>query len=144
MLGELARLAERACASRSTASILLLDEEGLLRNGASPGLPADYLKAIDRIRPDPNLGTCAAAAATGEVVVTTDFFSDSKWAELRQLPLGLGYAAAWSNPIKSSDGRVLGTFGVYLRERRGPTPEERKAIATLAEAAAIVLESADE
>ena len=77
--------------------------------------------AIDRLRPNAQLGTCAAAAATGEIVLTPDFCADSKWAELRHLPLALGFVGAWSHPIKASDGRVLGTFGTYFRERREPT-----------------------
>ena len=46
-------------AGRGTAvcSILVLDKEGLLRNAASPNLPADYLAAIDRLKPNPGVGT---------------------------------------------------------------------------------------
>jgi GAF domain-containing protein len=115
----------------SIASVLVLDGEGLLRNGASPNLPADYLDAIDRIRPDPAVGTCAAAAATGEVVITPDFEADARWAELRHLPLSLGFRGAWSMPIKDGGGRVLGTFGTYFRDRREPTPEERQVVTLL-------------
>lgn len=126
----------------SVASILVLDGEGLLRNGASPSLPADYLHAIDRLRPDANVGTCAAAAATGEVVVTPDFQADTRWAELRHLPMALGYHSAWSMPIKAQDGRVLGTFGTYFRDRREPTPHERELVAQLAPLAAAALSRA--
>jgi GAF domain-containing protein len=119
---------------------LLLDDEGLLRNGASPNLPRDYLNAIDRIRPNSEVGTCAAAAATGCVVTTPDFCADDKWAELRHLPLELGFAGAWSTPIKSSDGRVLGTFGTYFREKRLPSAEEISGVQRLASVAAMTLE----
>jgi GAF domain-containing protein len=118
------------------ASILLLDREGLLRNGASPNLPADYLDAIDRLKPDARVGTCAAAAATGEVVETPSFYEDSRWSELRHLPMALGFAGAWSQPIKSPQGRVLGTFGTYFREPRRPTPAERASVEMLAQVAA--------
>lgn len=137
----LATAGERASGAGCVTSILLVDENGLLRNGASPNLPADYLDAIDRLRPDANVGTCAAAAATGSIVTTPDFQADSKWAELRHLPLALGFAGAWSMPIKSPDGRVLGTFGTYFRERREPSDSERAAIALLAFTAATVLEN---
>ena len=123
----------------TVCSILVLDSEGLLRNGASPNLPADYLDAIDRLKPDANVGTCAAAAATGEVVVTPDFQADGRWAELRHLPLALGYHSAWSQPIKAPDGRVLGTFGTYFRTRREPTTQEREVVALLARVAANAL-----
>jgi GAF domain-containing protein len=125
MLATLTSTAETVSSSRTVSSILLLDAEGLLRNGASPNLPADYLDKIDRLKPDANLGTCAAAAATGQIVLTPSFLDDRRWAELRHLPLALGFLGAWSMPIKSADGRVLGTFGTYFREHREPTLDER-------------------
>ncbi len=141
ILASLTVLAEELSGDGTTASILLLDEEGLLRNGASPKLPEHYLKAIDRLKPHPNLGTCAAAAATGEVVITPDFTEDDKWAELKHLPMDLGFIGAWSAPIKSSRGKVLGTFGVYFRHRRFPTAEERTGMSSLVHAASIALNS---
>ena len=139
ILTRLATAAEVLAGPGTTVSILVLDENGLLRNGASPNLPADYLDAIDRLKPDARVGTCAAAAATGSVVMTPDFCADDKWAELRHLPLALGFVGAWSLPIKSLTGTVLGTFGTYFRERRSPTVQEQKGIELLATAAALAL-----
>lgn len=139
VLTHLALAAQALLGPDTTASILVLDEQGTLRNGASPNLPLDYLAAIDRIKPDPHVGTCAAAAATGKVVITPDFLADDKWAELRHLPMSLGYVAAWSVPIKDGNGRVLGTFGVYLRNRARPTAEELAYVEILARAAALAL-----
>jgi GAF domain-containing protein len=134
--------AEAVSGPRAVASVLVLDKDGLLRNGASPNLPRDYLDAIDRLKPNASVGTCAAAAATGSVVVTPSFLADGKWAELRHLPLALGFTAAWSMPIKSSDGRVLGTFGTYFRDERQPTARELAAVRDLAEVAGSALERA--
>ncbi|MDP3759246.1 MAG: GAF domain-containing protein [Ramlibacter sp.] len=141
ILAHLASTVEVVSQGSTVASILLLDDEGLLRNGASPSLPPDYLAAIDRLKPDANLGTCAAAAATGEAVFTPSFYDDCRWAELRHLPLALGFLGAWSMPIKAADGRVLGTFGTYFREHRWPTAKEREAVALLASAAALAIEA---
>lgn len=138
-LAALAALGEEAAGPGSACSILVLDDEGLLRNGSSPKLPEDYLRAIDRLRPNPKLGTCAAAAATGCVVVTPSFLADEKWAELRHLPMALGFQSAWSQPIKSADGRVLGTFGTYYRECREPSTDELRRVGALASAASRVL-----
>ena len=135
--------AEIVAGPRAVASILVIDKDGLLRNGSSPNLPRDYLNAIDRLKPNPGVGTCAAAAATGSVVVTPDFRADGKWAELRHLPLALGFVGAWSMPIKSAgDGCVLGTFGTYYKDTREPTPKEFAAVSRLAAAAAHALETA--
>ncbi len=139
ILTRLAAAGENVAGPGTVSSILVLDKHGVLRNGASPNLPPDYLDAIDRLKPDPNLGTCASAAATGQVVVTPDFRADRKWAELRHLPMALGFVGAWSMPIKSDAGQVLGTFGTYFREHREPTPQERDAVRVLASAAARVL-----
>jgi len=131
--------AELAAGEGAVASILVLDCDGLLRNGASPNLPRDYLDAIDKLRPDPAVGTCAAAAATGNVVITPDFHADDKWAELRHLPLALGFTGAWSMPILDASSKVLGTFGTYFRDRREPSPEEVDGIEGLAAVAALAL-----
>ena len=144
ILTVLINAAEKVAGRGSVCSILVVDSEGLLRNGSSPNLPADYLKAIDRLKPDALVGTCSAAAATGCVVVTRDFKADDKWAELRHLPLALGFVGAWSMPIKAPDGRVLGTLGTYFRERRSPTEKEVESVQALAAAASLVLGSVEQ
>ena len=125
----------------TVTSILLLDVHGLLRNGASPKLPADYLMAIDGLRPHANIGTCAAAAATGTIVVTEDFYEDSKWSELRHFPMALGFKSGWSMPIIGIGGNVLGTFGTYYTSKRTPDEAEISGIALLANAAALAIEA---
>lgn len=139
VLSYLTVAAERSAEVDSVSSILVLDEAGLLRNGASPGLPADYLDAIDGLRPRDNLGTCSAAAATGRMVITEDFYEDSKWPELRHLPLALGFKGAWSVPIKNPEGSVVGTFGTYFRSKRIPSQREIDGVHLLAKAAAMAI-----
>src|SRR6185369_8240072 len=136
--------AEAAAGLGTAVSILLLDNEGLLRNAASPQLPDDYLQAIDGLRPNAEVGTCAAAAATGSIVLTPSFFADNKWAELRHLPLALGYVGAWSMPIKTRNDKVIGTFGTYFRQHREPSTEELKGTELLVSAVAFVLATSAE
>lgn len=139
ILTHLVYTAEEIVGEGAVSSILVLDKDGLLRNGASPRLPFDYLTAIDGLKPNPNVGTCAAAAATGVLVITADFYADDKWAELRHLPLALGFTSAWSVPIKSKEGKILGTFGTYFRKKRTPHQSDIDAVSCLAVAAAEVL-----
>lgn len=141
VLAHLTSAVEALGQGRTVASILVLDRDGLLRNGASPNLPADYLDAIDRLKPDARVGTCAAAAATGEIVDTPNFLDDQRWSELRHLPMALGFLGAWSMPLKNAEGRVLGTFGTYFREHRLATAGEREAVAMLAQVAASAIEA---
>ena len=139
ILAQLTMVVEALGLGKTVASILVLDRQGLLRNGASPNLPSDYLDAIDRLQPRADVGTCAAAAATGEAVETPSFLDDARWSGLRHLPLSLGLLGAWSQPIKGADGRVLGTLGTYFREHRKPTRQERQAVALLAGVGARVI-----
>ena len=50
-----------------------------------------------------------------------------------------GFVGAWSMPIKSSDGRVLGTIGTYFRDQRAPTLAELRGVELLADAAGALL-----
>ena len=113
VLTQLATVGEVVAGAGSAVSILVLDDFGLLRNGASPNLPSDYLDAIDRLRPDAGVGTCAAAAATGEVVVTPDFRADAKWASCATCLLRSASSARGAYRSSPADGRVLGTFGTF-------------------------------
>lgn len=100
-------------------SVLLLDEEGQhLRHGAAPDLPLAYSQAIDGARIGPQVGSCGTAAYRGEEVFVGDIASDPLWADYKELALGHDLAACWSSPIKSTAGKVLGTFAVYWRKPR--------------------------
>jgi signal transduction histidine kinase len=122
------------------ASIMLLDADGRLRNGAAPSLPEHYLAAIDGLPADAAVGTCCAAAATARPVVTCDFATAPSWTGIAHLPLALGLRGAWSMPIIARDGSVLGTFGTYFRECREPTDAERSVVEVLVRTAAIAIE----
>ena len=65
VLTYLTSVVERESRHTVVASILVLDENGGLRTGAAPSLPADYCAAIDGLVPNRSVGTCSAAAATG-------------------------------------------------------------------------------
>lgn len=140
ILEYLVNIVERQSAGAAVASLLLLDEQGRLYNGASPSLPDDYLQAIEGLEANENLGTCSRAAATGTLVMTPDIAADLKWRDIKHFPLRLGLQSAWSMPITASDGRVLGTFGTYFREKREATEFERQTVEILARTAALAIE----
>ncbi len=105
-----------------------------------PQLPADYLDAIDRLKPTTPARRghlVPTAATTGNMVITPDFLTDDKWSELRHLPLALGFVAAWSMPIKSASGRVLEHLWHLLPRTPQPNPAEIEGIEALAGAAAL-------
>ena len=122
-------------------SILLLDTLTLeLRHGAAPSLPPAFTRAIDGLRIGPGAGTCGAAAFDNRIVVTEDIGSDPGWRPLRELALSLGLVAAYSVPITSSSGGVLGTFAVYLKTQRKPTLAELEMVSLLCRTVSIAIE----
>ncbi|AUX45132.1 uncharacterized protein SOCE26_066130 [Sorangium cellulosum] len=141
VLADLCRLVEHQADGKAKASILLVDPDGRrLRHGAAPGLPEAYNRAIDGVEMRPDVGTCCIAAHRREAVVTPDIAADVAWSELRHLPLGLGLKAAWSMPILSAAGDLLGTFGTYFFAARRPTTAERRNVEILARTAAMAIE----
>ncbi|AZS77513.1 EAL domain-containing protein [Achromobacter spanius] len=102
------------------ATVLRVDDTGHLRHLAAPSMPDAYSNALDGVKIGPQVGACGTSAFLGRPVIVPDIATDPLWDEYRHLPLPDDIKACWSSPIKSSDGRVIGTFGFYFRERRLP------------------------
>ena len=109
--------------------ILLLDEDGKhLHIGASVSLPADYVRSIEGLEIGPMVGSCGTACYRRERVIVEDTATDPRWDGLRDLALQYSLRACWSEPVFSTDGRVVGTFAMYYRQPRAPTEAELSAI----------------
>jgi PAS domain S-box-containing protein len=120
------------------SSVLLLDANGThLRHGAAPRLPKSYIDAIDGVAIGPTGGSCITAAYRATPVVVSDIAVDPLWAGYRHLPLAHGLRACWSAPILSSEGQVLGTFAIYYREPRRPSPHDLSVLEQMASLAAV-------
>jgi PAS domain S-box-containing protein len=142
VLAALCRIVERHARDGAVRAVISLldDDRRVLRTGAAPSLPEAYTRAMDGLAIARDVATCSAAAARCEVVVTPDLESDPGWAALRHWPLAEGLLAAWSMPILSSTGRVLGTFGTYFSNKREPLPQERGLVEVMARTAALAIE----
>jgi len=114
-------------------SVLLMDEsDQYLRHGAGPSLPVDYCAAIDNLALQgvaigPYMGSCGTAAFTNQDVVVSDIGTDPRWADFKDLALAHGLRACWSIPIRSTKGRVLGTFANYYGRVCTPSDIELQA-----------------
>lgn len=109
----------------SMCSILLLDKEGKhLFTGAAPSLPAFFSKGIDGFSIGADVGSCGAAAYTGQRVIVEDISTHPYWEASKHFAAKAGLGSCWSEPILSISGGVLGTFAIY---RKAPgTPDEQE------------------
>ncbi|WP_332948312.1 PAS domain S-box protein [Microcoleus sp. ARI1-B5] len=122
-------------------SILLLAPDGEhLLHGAAPSLPDSYNAAIHGRAIGPDVGSCGTAAFTGQQVIVTDIASAPLWKNYRDLALSLGLKACWSTPIFSSQGKVLGTWGMYYSQPRTPQSFELQLIESVRHLAGIAIE----
>ena len=123
------------------ASVLVLDLDGLhLRHGAGPDLPAEYNRAIDGIAIGPKVGSCGTAAFHGRRVIVSDIATDPLWQPFKELALGHGLRACWSEPIFDSQGRVLGSFAMYHRHVCNPSEDDLQIIRVAAHLTGIAIE----
>jgi formate hydrogenlyase transcriptional activator len=126
----------------ATSFVCLMDEDGkqLLPCGG-PRVPAAFTKAITPFPIGPNRGSCGTAAFTKRRVIIADISSDPKWPEeIRKLALTHGVYAAWSEPLISKDGEVLGTFCVSYGEPRTPDIRDLELIEAAGNVARIAIE----
>jgi PAS domain S-box-containing protein len=141
ILESLVRIVEVQSAGGVLGSILLLDDDGRhLRHGSAPSLPDAYNEAIDGVEIGPSVGSCGTAAHRGEPVFVTDIQADPLWVNFRDLALEHGLGACWSIPIRSSHGRILGTFAMYYREPREPSPHDLDLVDFITRTAALAIE----
>lgn len=140
-LEQIARLHE-ALNPAALCSLLLLDESGRhVLHGAAPSLPIAYSNAVHGLEIGDARGSCGTAAWRRERVVVADIASHPYWENYKALALAHGLKACWSTPVLGSDGKVLGTFAVYLREPREPRAEELFSIDRMLPITGIAIES---
>ncbi len=129
--------------SGTLASILLLRPDGLhLDSVAGPSLPKGWRQEMERLPIGPCAGSCGTAAYRGSAVIVSDIATDPLWEvpEHRAAALRHGLRASWSNPILSSEGKVLGTFCIYDREPRSPNPHDLGLIEKATDLARVAIE----
>src|SRR5437660_4233253 len=123
------------------ASILLMDANGKqLRHGAAPNLPKAYTEAIDGAFIGSSVGSCGTAAYRAEQVIVSNIATDPLWDAFRDLALSHSLLACWSTPIFSSEGKVIGTFAMYYREPRSPSPLEQDTIKHITHLAGVAIQ----
>ena len=133
ILSRLLHAVEDDAGGELMASVLLIDDSGeRLLHGAAPSLPKAYCDAIHGLAIGPNVGSCGTAAYLRHPVYVTDIAEDVLWADYAAVAAEHGLRASWSTPIEDAVGRLVGTFAIYYRTARSPTPAELQAIRLIA------------
>jgi formate hydrogenlyase transcriptional activator len=129
-------------ASSVISTVLLMDPDGeRLWHTAGTLVPRDWLPVISPLPISAHAGCCGAAALLKERVIVADVATDINWIdEYRDLAMKNGIRAAWSEPILTKDGEVLGTFALYSPEPRIPTDSEIELIEGAGHIAQIAIE----
>ncbi len=123
-----------------TSMVCLMDGEWL-SPCAGPHVPARFKAAITPWRIGPDRASCGAAAFTKQRVIVPNISKDPRWPDdARDLTLGHGFSAAWSEPLISKDGEVLGTFAMYYPEPRTPLSSDLELINAAGHIALIAIE----
>jgi len=120
-------------------SMLELDGN-VLRHGGAPSLPQAYCEAVDGLKNGPDVGSCGTSTYTGHRVIVENIETDPKWADLKGYALPHGMRCCWSEPIKSSSGKVLGAFGMYYDHPAVPNEFESNDLTLAARLAGIIME----
>jgi len=129
-------------ASPVISTVLLMDADGeRLWHTAGTLVPREWLPVVSPLPISPHAGCCGASAFLKERVIVADVATDINWLdEYRELAIKNGIRAAWSEPILTKDGEVLGTFALYSSESRIPTNAEIELIEGARHIALIAIE----
>ena len=73
-------------------------------------------------------------------MIVSDIASDPLWADFRELALAHSLRACWSTPISSAEGKVIGTFAMYYREPRSPSPRDQDIIGQITHLAGVAIQ----
>lgn len=119
---------------------LYREYDQMLYHCAAKSLSNRYRTAVREVKVAPNLGTCGSAVFSGKREVTEDILTDPRWKDFSDLAVGEGLRACWSEPIRGSKGKVLGTFAIYRPNPGVPDSEELAFVEAVRSLSALAIE----
>ncbi|MDX2012107.1 MAG: ATP-binding protein [Myxococcaceae bacterium] len=139
VLEALCRLCERRLPGL-LSSVLLLGDDGLLRPGAGPSLPALLREVTNGLAPGPDHGACGTAVWSRAPVLVSDMRTDKRFVAFRGVVRQLDLRSCWSWPILSRSGQALGSLAVYGPTPSSPTAAQASLLSAMARFASLAIE----
>ncbi len=123
-------------------SILLLNTDGThLTIGAAPNLPEVYIQTVDGLEIGMGKEACGTAVYLGERVIIEDMQTDDCSKPYIELAKQANLGACCSEPIISTQGKVLGTFTAYHTEAESSLTNDIERLSYAANLAGIAIEN---
>jgi formate hydrogenlyase transcriptional activator len=127
------------------SSVLLADPDGQrLWPAAGPRVPEDYKQLISPLPIASAMAACGTAAYRKERVISQDITTDPLWSgpaeKYRSIALQHGLRTAWSVPIVSEHGELLGTFGLHHAQSKSVGKEDIELLEQAGHIALIAIE----
>ncbi len=140
VLESITRFVEHGCIG-TVCSVSVLAPEGVaFQYTVSPRLPEALRLALSTAVIDIRNGSCTAAVYLGRQVLVHDIAKDPFWEQKRKVALDSMLRSSWSTPIKASNGKVLGSLGVFREDVGLPNGSEQDTMAHAAQLAGIAIE----
>jgi two-component sensor histidine kinase len=103
------------------------------------GMPESFARHVEEFKVGLDSLACGLAVATGQPVITPDVRLEPRWARWLWRAKQFDFRGCWSFPVETSAGKIVGTFAIYSREPREPTPQNLEFVATLTHTASIII-----
>ncbi len=140
ILQALAQVASHLNGPGTRSAIFTRDAPGLLRLRAAVGLTPAVLATLQTVPIGPDQLSSGRSAASGQPVIVEDIVQDESFARWKTLSLRNEICAAWSFPLLSRQGEVLGTLTLYPGTCGAPDERSRAEIAYFADVASLLIE----
>ncbi len=140
ILGRVIQFVEEVIPGVMGSVHLYREVDRVLYHCASKSLSDRYRLAVKEVVVAPNVGTCGSAVFSGKREITEDILTDQRWKDFADLAVGEGLRACWSEPIRGSKGKILGTFAIYRPVPGIPDAEELAFVESVRSLSALAIE----
>lgn len=143
LLQKICQVTEGFFPQGARCSILEITSEHKMIIGSANSLPEEYNDTINGLAVGTDVGTCGAAAATGQYVVTEDIRLSPNWKQFLYITEKYKLRSCWSFPVINHEKRVIATFGIYFSEPRRPTQMDLEFLQTITPLVLLTLKNAE-